>query len=267
MIVIGDIHGNFKTFLGLLSIIPKSELKKGIVLVGDIVDKGPNSMQVVQYCMDNNIKSVMGNHEKLMLDWNKNRNFNDTRWLGEGGLETLDSYKKINNCDDLENNIQWDLFKKHCDYIAKLPIYLPFPNIKNSDGRYLVVSHSNINNVWQYKDSVDDMDRSRFEDFALWYRSRKIIDIPDIYNVVGHTPKQFGPHIRNVYSNIDTGCFYNGKVGYYKLTALQFPEMIIYQHDNIDIKSIKKPQISVLTLEELKKQQKSQHIKQKMRVF
>ena len=48
-----------------------------------------------------------------------------------------------------------------------------------------------------------------------------------------YTPIENGPKIKSDYANIDTGCFYTAEPGYGVLTALQFPEMVVYQQDNV----------------------------------
>lgn len=239
--------------MALLDMIPTEEKAKGIVLCGDLIDRGPKSMEVVQWCIDNKIQTVKGNHEEMMVDWDDNghgRNYNNMLWLGNGGLETLESYKEKVDHPYLKGDIQWDIFKKHCDYMDLLPYYLEFPDVKNSDGRYLVISHSNIGNVWNVRNT------EAAQHNITWGRPSKIKDVPEIYNVIGHTPQQHGARVRSIYSCIDTGCFYTGEGGYGRLTALQFPEMIIYEHENIDSKVGHVPFKNIINLSELKERKK-----------
>lgn len=71
---IGDIHGCYEEFQELLSSLSHLSLDE-IWLVGDLVDRGPDSGAVVQIAMNNKIPSVMGNHE-------------------EGIIKLYDNYKK-----------------------------------------------------------------------------------------------------------------------------------------------------------------------------
>lgn len=57
--------------------------------------------------------------------------------------------------------------------------------------------------------------------------------------------------LTDIHGNFDTGCFYT-QHGYGKLTALQFPEMILYQHKNIDTGVSEEPLYEVFTEVELK---------------
>ena len=232
MIIVGNIHGNFKTLESLLNKISKEEKDKGIVLAGDLIDRGPRSCEVVQWAIDNNIQVVRGNHEQMMIDWvDGGCSFGNNLWLINGGRSTLNSYRKDKESGFLQN-IDMDKVKEHAMWMDKLPFYLEFPEVKNDSERYLVVSHSVAANVWHYRNS-NERDIEMFQRIVTWGRPNKVKDISNIYNVIGHTPQENGPRIRKIYANIDTGCFYRDP-GYGKLTALQYPEMIIYEQENID---------------------------------
>lgn len=277
MIILTDIHGNFDTMMALLDMIPQEEKNKGIVIAGDLIDRGPKSKEVVQWCIDNNIQVVKGNHEEMMVDEsieieryiNKHGHpppqGRGTLWTINGGYETLESYYDIDegNLDERglpKRTFDIDTFKKHCNWMDLLPYYLEFPNIKNDEGRYLLVSHSNVAPVWGLKDTGEENKEMWFQRAVTWGRPNKIKDIPEIYNVIGHTPQEFGARYRKTYANIDTGCFYT-RGGYGRLTALQFPEMIFYEHENIDTKVGHQPIKKILTIEDLKNQKKKNRVK------
>ena len=64
--IIGDIQGCYKEFRNLIKLIdPKKENK--FFCVGDLVNKGPESEKVVDYVLENNIKSVLGNHDLHLM--------------------------------------------------------------------------------------------------------------------------------------------------------------------------------------------------------
>ena len=66
--VIGDIHGCFNQFMHLLKKIDYKKNKDKIILVGDLVNRGPDSLSVLNYCMaDTTITSVLGNHDLYLL--------------------------------------------------------------------------------------------------------------------------------------------------------------------------------------------------------
>ena len=63
VIVIGDVHGCYKTLMALLKKLPKDI---PIVMVGDLVDRGPRNREVINWVRSNNVPCVVGNHEVLM---------------------------------------------------------------------------------------------------------------------------------------------------------------------------------------------------------
>lgn len=219
MIIIGDVHGCYDTLMALVAKLPKDD----ICLVGDLVDRGPKSRQVVQWAIDNKIPCVKGNHEDMMVAACKSDEIEPYEvWMMNGGIQTVESYI----------GFEADL-KKHADWMESLPLFLHFPDIKNSEGRELVVSHSNVGTVWTKSDQWKKDNKHTMNDTIMWGRN-SFQDVPEIYNVIGHTPQEFGtPRIKSFYANVDTGACFKRK-NYGVLTALQFPSIQIFQQENID---------------------------------
>jgi serine/threonine protein phosphatase 1 len=244
LIIIGDIHGNYNTLMKLLGQIPQLEKDKGIMLTGDLIDRGPNSKSVIEWCIENNIPSVRGNHEQMAIDFIKNSAVDS-----EDFRSTLENYKS-----DLE------LLNKHIKWMNKLPIYLEFPDIKNTQGRYLVVSHSLITNLWSHRNEANPKLKERIDNLIMFDRPYNIKDVSSIYNVIGHTPQDWGARIRKNYACIDTGCWFNSPENN-RLTALQFPEMIIYEQENVDREGVVNPYFNILTSESLHQRKKNKYSK------
>ena len=57
MNLIGDIQGNYRTLLALLKQMPDDDP----VSVGDMIDRGPRSMEVLEF-FRNHGKALLGNH-------------------------------------------------------------------------------------------------------------------------------------------------------------------------------------------------------------
>ena len=245
MIILTDIHGCFDTAMVLLSKIPEEKLDSGIAVCGDLIDRGPKSKQVVQWCIDNKVHVIRGNHEDMMIkegidemnyyinagnkfDWNS-LSKRSILWLHNGGLQTLISYIDENGVFDK------DTFVNHIEWMKTLPYYLEFKDLKNDNNEYLLLSHSSAAPVWHWSEDKRNSNLSNFNAHLSWGRPNQINAIKDIFNIFGHTPIQNGPKIKSCYANIDTGCCYNGQVeGLGKLTAIEFPSMEIYQQDNVD---------------------------------
>jgi serine/threonine protein phosphatase 1 len=227
VIIISDPHACFKTFLALLSKLPKDI---PIVVAGDLIDRGTDSQKMVQYCIDNNIQVCIGNHELMMSEW---RDFDDLLWLQNGGLFTLLSYgaKRTENGIDM-SDFDWTTFEEHRKWMKNLPYFLEFPELKNERGQHLLVTHSTAGGVWKWYKEHRNADILR--DQMLWARPNRVKSIEGIYNIYGHTPREFKPTITDYYANIDTGCVYINRPNQAILSALQYPEMIVFQQKNIE---------------------------------
>ncbi|KAF8955224.1 hypothetical protein BGZ46_002692 [Entomortierella lignicola] len=94
-IVVGDIHGNLKGFNHFLENIHFDSKKDKIVLAGDLVAKGPHSLEVIDRAIEINAKCVRGNHDDMVIRW---KGFLDSLSLQE--LEALE------NDDDFSE--EWD---------------------------------------------------------------------------------------------------------------------------------------------------------------
>jgi serine/threonine protein phosphatase 1 len=93
----GDIHGCLANFDALLqSIAPTPD--DHLILLGDYVDRGPESAGVVKRVLKlsqtHHLTTLKGNHEEMMLDARGSHDrFSD--WLQNGGDSTLRSYAGI----------------------------------------------------------------------------------------------------------------------------------------------------------------------------
>ena len=99
--VLGDVHGYYKTLETLLATL---ELKGDdiVVLLGDLIDRGPRSAQVVKYVRESdNTHTIRGNHEQMMIDgfdeksFFKNLNIDSRIWYHNGGIDTEASYIRL----------------------------------------------------------------------------------------------------------------------------------------------------------------------------
>lgn len=68
-IFVGDVHGcidEFDELLKKLSYDPKNDR---LILLGDLIDRGPDSVAVVRKAREMNLECVMGNHEHKFIKW------------------------------------------------------------------------------------------------------------------------------------------------------------------------------------------------------
>lgn len=67
-LIIGDIHGRFEELLELVRLAKVPF--KNIYLLGDLIDRGEKSLEVIEWAMENNIKTILGNHDHMFLCYN-----------------------------------------------------------------------------------------------------------------------------------------------------------------------------------------------------
>ncbi len=196
--VIGDIHGCLRPLQRLLAKIAPQPGDE-VVFIGDYIDRGPDSREVVEYLLGLPYRCVflMGNHEKMLLDYLSGKD--DGIFFPNGGLATLQSYG-----GDFTH-----IPPAHLTFFHSLrPMY-------ETPG-YLFV-HAGIRPMVPLdKQTLEDLVWIRQEFFQFIGRFPKPV-------VFGHTP------LREVLLQpdrigIDTGCVYGGK-----LTCLKLPSREIIQ--------------------------------------
>ncbi len=201
LIAIGDIHGCHEEFAELLSLL---ELKPDdrLILLGDLVNRGPDSHRVIELARAHRAISLLGNHELRLLNYRRTR---DLRYIKEHDLETFDQLRP----DD------WT-------YLEKMLLTYEEPALN------LVLVHGGFlpGQPWQRQPAevvtrIQVIDRDG--------QPRKRADAPDApfwadlwngppYVIYGHTPR---PEIYKLKWSIglDTGCVMGGH-----LTAFILPE-------------------------------------------
>lgn len=104
-IAISDIHGQFRAFKQLLKQLEFDLDKDQLILLGDYVDRGKQSLEVlefVSFLKDKGAIVLGGNHENLLLDWLDHPN--DKRiaanYFQNGGGETIRSLSEEAAEDD-----------------------------------------------------------------------------------------------------------------------------------------------------------------------
>lgn len=97
--VIGDIHGSATLLEKMLAMIEadRAGAEADLVCLGDYVDRGPDSAGVLRRLSTLAPKGVkvtclMGNHERMMLDFLDAPEDAGPRWLANGGTDTVVSF-------------------------------------------------------------------------------------------------------------------------------------------------------------------------------
>jgi hypothetical protein len=187
VIVIGDVHGRYDLLMKLIDKFPKgSEL----YFVGDLIDRGPDSKQVVDFVKDNAHKCVKGNHEDMMVQAFGDRS-SASIWMQNGGGSTLDSFS--NDSDRIR--------EEYLPWFRSLPLIGTYKDF--------LISHSY---ALRGIDTEDDV--------LMWNRT---CPPPkgDFRSVFGHTPHKEVHVYHDNHWCIDTGAFHTGILSAIDLDTLE----------------------------------------------
>jgi len=215
---IGDIHGCLNQLTSLHKKIltnDKFKVKEDLLIyLGDYIDRGLKSKQVIDQIIkikNEKIKTIhlMGNHEEFMVNFLFNKSNNIKNWLKFGVDQTFKSYgieivEFIKDgfediiIDKLRDILLEKMSSEHIDFFKSLKTSF-------SSEKYLFV-HAGI-------DPNKKLTEQTKEDY-LWSRSDIFFDKDfkaEKIIVHGHTPEE------NIVNypfriNIDTGCFFSGKL-------------------------------------------------------
>ncbi|MEO0489379.1 MAG: metallophosphoesterase family protein [Cyanobacteria bacterium P01_A01_bin.123] len=118
-VFIGDVHGHYDGLMQLLDEISLASDDR-LYFVGDLIDRGPKSAQVVEFVRAHADGCVLGNHEQLLLEAFPKDGAHLPMlqgWLYSGGQATLSSYTDV---EKLLEDVAW---------IRSLPLYLDLDDI------------------------------------------------------------------------------------------------------------------------------------------
>lgn len=204
---IGDVHGCFDQLEALLLACDKVRARRAarFVLIGDYVDRGPDTRKVIDLLMQRQRRSgaqficLRGNHEQMLtgaaVEERSDRSLMD--WWANGGEQTLDSYG-VNDPTSLPAS--------HLHWIKMLPL-------RFGDQRRLFV-HAGI------RPGIPITEQSETD--MLWIRE-PFLSFAGSYGILvvhGHTPtKSRLPDLRQHRLNLDTGACFGGE-----LTAAAFTD-------------------------------------------
>jgi len=209
--VIGDIHGRLDLLDRMIAAIERDVAEKGsdclIVTVGDYIDRGPKSRQVLDRLLKNPFPgdyiALKGNHEALMQEFLEDPKVG-THWQHLGGLETLHSFGvRVSplmggrNFEQAAQELRSALSPEQAKFLASLKMSL-------TTGRYFLCHAGVRPGVPLERQSVEDL---------LWIRDEFLDSTEDFGKIVvhGHTPT-VEPQVRPNRINIDTGAFATGKL-------------------------------------------------------
>jgi serine/threonine protein phosphatase 1 len=206
LIAIGDIHGCHQEFADLLD---KLQLERDdrLVLLGDLINRGPDSCKVLDLARAHDAISLLGNHELRLL---KYRRTGDKKLLKE---HDLDTYERLRPQDwtYLENMLltyeerELNTVLVHGGFLPGIPW--------QKQPAEVITRIQVVNDRGEPAKRADEPDAPAWAD--LWMGPPFVI--------YGHTPR---PEIYKLKWSvgIDTGCVMGGL-----LTACVLPEKRFFQ--------------------------------------
>lgn len=231
--VVADIHGCFKTFLYLVEDKIQLGLQDRLILLGDYIDRGDHSKQVIDYILElrnqgYQIVTLKGNHEDVLLrshyqrlDPNPMLGFYALKdsWFYFGGRNTLKSFQ-IKDPRDLPMT--------YVDFLESLTYY--------HSTEHFVLTHAGLNFHLDdpYSDVLSMMWIKNFTpDFAK-IGHRRLIH--------GHTPKtlrEIGHQLEAQEGVVclDNGCVYAHENGLGNLLAFELQSEKLIIQPNIEHQS------------------------------
>lgn len=179
--VIGDIHGCYNTLVELVKNIREKYPDIQLYCVGDLVDRGNFSYEVIEFVIAENIRFTPGNHDYMFYHFIKEPQSQLGRaWLYNGSEPTITSY---------ENRLE--KISEHLEVIISAPLFI---NLKDC-----FISHAGISQFYRSRipkylfDDHEALDSILKKDIGnehgiLWTRDR-LINIGKL-QVVGHTRQE-----------------------------------------------------------------------------
>jgi serine/threonine protein phosphatase 1 len=207
---IGDVHGRADLLQKMLDIIDRTLVTHPVknvvrVLLGDYIDRGPNSREVVEMLLARRRRHAMiclkGNHESYAARFLGNPSIL-SEWRRVGGVNTLLSYGLQPSATD-DPNEQQKIAKAFRDV-------LPESHFRFLHGLALSFTCGDFFFAHAGARPGIPLARQREQDL-LWIRDDFVLHEEAFDKIVvhGHTPVQ-KPEIRPNRINIDTGAFATG---------------------------------------------------------
>jgi serine/threonine protein phosphatase 1 len=210
-IIVGDVHGHYEGLMLLLEEVAPTSNDQ-IYFVGDLIDRGPQSSQVVEFVKQSEYPCLLGNHEQMLLSIVNSKESAKAvlqAWLYSGGQATVASYQDAT------------IPQEHIDWFLSLPTYLDLGDIwlahAGLDPHKLVNEQTTDQLCWI---------REEFHSIEQPY-------FPDKLIIVGHTITFTLPNVTpgklaqgQGWIDIDTGA-YHPRSGW--LTGLDVNNQLVYQ--------------------------------------
>ena len=229
--IIPDIHGCARTLKTLLENMLKVTRDDELFFLGDYIDRGPASKDVLDYLMDLqergwSIHCLKGNHEDYCVKaWEADQKFHlfkpdvQKAWENVGAKETYKSF---------DGKRPRDIPQKYIDWMRNLDYYFELEN-------YILV-HAGMN--FKIKDPFEDKQSMIWvRDFKVDFektKGRRIIHghLPEDYSFIDFVIKNPKSHD---FIALDNGVFVTNKTGMGNLMAFNPDTNELMVQSNMDM--------------------------------
>jgi len=202
--VIGDIHGCFYTLKDLISKIRDKYPGIEIYTVGDLVDRGNFSYEVIEFIKAENIKFTAGNHDYMFYHFiNQPGSEMGRMWIYNGSETTVNSYSE-----------RVDEMHKHLEFIFKAPLFYDLPDC--------FISHAGISSYYKSRlprkvlSNIEQINKvissNLMSDHGILWTRDSLMDLGKL-QVVGHTrQREVIYNEKNNVAYIDTSVYTGNKL-------------------------------------------------------
>jgi serine/threonine protein phosphatase 1 len=149
--VVGDIHGYFSLLEDLLKRVNFDPENDRLFSVGDNIDRGPHSKEVLEWLKKPWFFSIQGNHEVMAIEWFRTKGSEWKNWAIHGGSWFMDMPKEEQ--------------EKYIPEFKKLPHVFEVETIHGTVG--IVHAECTPNDWWKFKTNYED-----YKDNAQWGMGR-----------------------------------------------------------------------------------------------
>ena len=193
--LLGDLHGMFDTLQSLMTIEGFDPTADRVISVGDLIDRGPDSVRALRLLEKPWFHAVLGNHERMMLDTVFD-GATALMWRGNVG-EWADDF-------DLAS------LRRIAEPAREMPVAI---TLELANARRIGIVHAQYPLAdWKFV----EREEIGFEELATLVWGRSVIhsgEADDTAGVAltvhGHTPVDVPTRLGNALF-IDTGCVYGG---------------------------------------------------------
>jgi serine/threonine protein phosphatase 1 len=229
--VVGDIHGRCAQLHNLLEMLPRDESVDTLVILGDLIDRGPDVPGCVEYVLDlcaanpERVICLRGNHEQMLLDF---LDGNNLIWMesSTGSDHTFAQYTEAPlvirseaDFDAARDLLSQKIPTQQIDFFRSLPMY--------HEDDFAIYVHAGLEDGKHPRESsAQALLWTRDMNFYKSYRGKPC--------VFGHTPTpllplrgRLGRHGIYVFHSsigIDTGYSLHSP-----LSCLSLPDFTLYQ--------------------------------------